>query len=120
MKRWGFWSTDKCPCCLTHSEKDTRHMFKCKQQEMCEYRNKIFTEVYVKLDELETAPHILEILVSSLQGDLSGRIYESKDINKLINRLKVIDQFNLLNGFIPVDLCALQHRYYMEQGLSRQ
>ena len=36
MKRWRFWTTNKCPCCLTHSENDTKHMFKCKNQEMRE------------------------------------------------------------------------------------
>ena len=53
MKRWGFWTTDKCPCCLTHSERDTKHMFKCKNQEMREYRNKVYTELYEKLSDMD-------------------------------------------------------------------
>ena len=114
MKRWGFWTTDKCPCCLTHSESDTNHMFKCKNQEMREHRNKVYTELYEKLNEMDTSPQILEILKSSIQGNLLRMKTGRKDLDKIIINLKVIGQFNILNGFIPTNLCEIQYRFYTE------
>ena len=76
-------------------------MFKCKNQEMKEYRNKVYTELYEKLCDMETSPQILEILTSSFQGNLLGRKSGCKNLDKLIDRLKVIGQFNILNGFYP-------------------
>ena len=95
-------------------------MFKCKQQDMSDYRNKIFTEVYAKLEELETAPQLLKILVNSMQGEPLERTQETNEMTKLIYRFKIIGQFNLLNGFIPLDLCDIQQRFYKEQGSNRQ
>ena len=59
MKQWGFWTSDKCPCCLTHSENDTKHMFKCRNQEMKDFRNQAYTELYRKLCKMDTSLDIL-------------------------------------------------------------
>ena len=45
---------------------------------------------------------------------------EYKDLDKLIINLKVIGQFNVLNGFISTNLCKIQHRFYTEQGSRKQ
>ena len=120
MKRWEFWTTDKCPCCLTISEKDTTHMFKCKNQDMKDFRDRVYTELYNKLSELDTSPHILEILKFSLQGNLSVMKTGCKEIDKVCENFRLIGQFNILNGLIPVGLCEIQHRYYTDQGSRKQ
>ena len=69
---------------------------------------------------MDTAPQVLKILVHSMQGETLGRTQETSDMTKLIHRFKIIGQFNLLNGFIPLDLCEIQQRFYREQGSNRQ
>ena len=95
-------------------------MFKCKNQEMKDFRNHVYTELYRKLREMDTSPLILEIMTNGLQGNLSGKTHESRDLNKLTHRFKVIGQFNLLNGFIPVGSCEIQHKFYIEEGSRKQ
>ena len=87
---------------------------------MKDYRNKVYTELYDKLREMDTSPRILEILKGSLQGNLSGMKTGCKEINKVCENFRLIGQFHILNGFIPISLCDMQHRYYMEQGSRKQ
>ena len=95
-------------------------MFKCKNQEMKEHRNKVYTELFEKLNDMDTSPQILELLKNSIQGNLSGTKTGFKDLDKLTEKFKVIGQFNVLNGFIPTNLCEMQHRFYTEKGSRNQ
>ena len=76
--------------------------------------------MYDKLSELDTSPQILEILKGCIQGNISRVKTRCKELEKTITNLKVIGQYNFLNGLIPINLCDMQHRFYTEQGSRKQ
>ena len=71
----------------------------------------LLTVIEFNLKNVLAQKEILEILKISIQGNLFRMKTGRKDLDKIIINLKVIGQFNVLNGFIPINLCELQHRF---------
>ena len=66
MKGWKYWDSDKCPCCLTKSEKTVQHMFKCKEPEITACKNKLYKHTYTWLKEQDTQYMLLDMIMATL------------------------------------------------------
>ena len=115
MKRWGFWDTDKCPCCLTEPEQDSTHIFYCNMPEMVKFRSELYSEVAQWMGEVSTHPQLQDMLIKALEG--APKVFTQgnyTDWNLIQRHFCTIPQIHLMQGLIPIGLQELQQAYYTQ------
>ena len=63
MKRWGFWNSDTCPCCLSQPELNPTHILQCSSQWLAQYRQALYETVFEWMEHQDTHPGILLSLI---------------------------------------------------------
>jgi hypothetical protein len=115
MKRWKFWTHDRCPCC--RQPEDIQHIARCTHAGA----NAVWKESTAKLaqwfDQQETHPGIAHLLLSRLNAWRHHQ--ETRFPIPMIPALKTayLDQdeigwFNLLQGRMSTYWVTLQSDYY--------
>jgi hypothetical protein len=66
MRRWRFWKTNLCPRCLAPNE-TCDHVLQCMDPRAATTRQEAFSSLSKRMDEIKTAPLILEAILSGLQ-----------------------------------------------------
>ena len=121
MKRWGFWDSDRCPCCLTEAEQDSTHIFHCTMPEMVKFRSELYSEVAQWMESVSTHPQLQDMLIKALAGDpISFPEGNYTDWSMIQRHLCTIPQIHLMQGFIPIGLSDLQQSYYTQIGSLRK
>ena len=113
MKRWQFWNSDKCPCCLTHPETSTTHFFRCRSPALIAYRNEIYKSLFAWLTNQQTHP----VLINMLQSVITGSRFqyppgENRIWFPIYRNLTSLTKLQILQGFLHQSLTTLQQGYY--------
>ena len=117
MKRWGFWSLDNCPCCLTQPELNPTHILKCSSPCLTQYRTEIYQTVLDWMEVQETHPDLLSAFRTILMGSSSVGERDGMGLGiGFLRRAKSIGRTLMRQGFLPRGMAKIQQGFYDHVG----